>query len=173
MHVDLLVYEKDLFRIKVGQSVRFVLTNQGNQEIIGRIFSVGKAFQNESKSVAVHADINNSTIGLIPGMYVNALIDIGKNDVETLPIDAIAKAEGKEFIFIQPFDSAQGKEKGEKEDSGVHFKRIEVKTGATQLGFVQVTPLQEIPAGAKIVSKGAYYLQSTMSNSEGDDEHGH
>ncbi len=174
MHVDLLVYEKDLFRIKVGQSVRFVLTNQGNQEIIGRIFSVGKAFQNESKSVAVHADINNSTIGLIPGMYVNALIDIGKNDVETLPIDAIAKAEGKEFIFIQESDKQTENKKDEKhEDTGIHFKRIEVKTGTTQLGFVQVTPLQEIPAGAKIVAKGAYYLQSTMSNSEGGDEHNH
>ncbi|MDP1817773.1 MAG: efflux RND transporter periplasmic adaptor subunit [Leadbetterella sp.] len=179
MHVDLLVYEKDLFRIKVGQSVRFVLTNQGNQEIIGRIFSVGKAFQNESKSVAVHADINNSTIGLIPGMYVNALIDIGKNDVETLPIDAIAKSEGKEFIFIQESDEKQEAgekhEENEKEntDTGVHFKRIEVKTGTTQLGFVQVTPLQEIPARAKIVTKGAYYLQSTMSNAEGGDDHGH
>ncbi|MCP9748326.1 efflux RND transporter periplasmic adaptor subunit [Lacihabitans sp. CS3-21] len=179
MHVDLLVYEKDLFRIKVGQSVRFVLTNQGNQEIIGRIFSVGKSFQNESKSVAVHADINNSTIGLIPGMYVNALIDIGKNDVETLPIDAIAKAEGKEFIFIQESDekheAGEKHEENEKEntDTGVHFKRIEVKTGTTQLGFVQVTSLQEIPAGAKIVTKGAYYLQATMSNAEGDDEHGH
>lgn len=179
MHVDLLVYEKDLFRIKVGQNVRFVLTNQGNQEIIGRIFSVGKAFQNESKSVAVHADINNSAIGLIPGMYVNALIDIGKNDVETLPIDAIAKAEGKEFIFIQKSDekheTGEKHEENEKEktDTGVHFKRIEVKTGTTQLGFVQVTPLQEIPAGAKIVTKGAYYLQSTMSNAEGGDEHGH
>lgn len=173
MHVDLLVYEKDLFRIKVGQSVRFVLTNQGNQEIIGRIFSVGKAFQNESKSVAVHADINNSTIGLIPGMYVNALIDIGKNDVETLPIDAIAKAEGKEFIFIQEEHDEEPKSKGQEVDTGVHFKRIEVKTGTTQLGFVQVTPLQEIPAGAKIVAKGAYYLQSTMSNSEGGDEHNH
>ncbi|GGD47929.1 hemolysin D [Emticicia aquatilis] len=173
MHVDLLVYEKDLFRIKVGQSVRFVLTNQGNQEIIGRIFSVGKAFQNESKSVAVHADINNSTIGLIPGMYVNALIDIGKNDVETLPIDAIAKAEGKEFIFIQEEHEEEPKGKGQEVDTGVHFKRIEVKTGTTQLGFVQVTPLQEIPAGAKIVAKGAYYLQSTMSNSEGGDEHNH
>ncbi|MCA0366367.1 MAG: efflux RND transporter periplasmic adaptor subunit [Bacteroidetes bacterium] len=173
MHVDLLVYEKDLFRIKVGQSVRFVLTNQGNQEIIGRIFSVGKAFQNESKSVAVHAAINNSTIGLIPGMYVNALIDIGKNDVETLPIDAIAKAEGKEFIFIQEEHDEEPKSKGQEVDTGVHFKRIEVKTGTTQLGFVQVTPLQEIPAGAKIVAKGAYYLQSTMSNSEGGDEHNH
>jgi len=169
----LLVYEKDLFRIKVGQSVRFVLTNQGNQEIIGRIFSVGKAFQNESKSVAVHAAINNSTIGLIPGMYVNALIDIGKNDVETLPIDAIAKAEGKEFIFIQEEHDEEPKSKGQEVDTGVHFKRIEVKTGTTQLGFVQVTPLQEIPAGAKIVAKGAYYLQSTMSNSEGGDEHNH
>lgn len=168
MHVDLLVYEKDLFRIKVGQSVRFVLTNQGNQEIIGRIFSVGKAFQNESKAVAVHADINNSTIGLIPGMYVNALIDIGKNDVETLPIEAIAQAEGKEFIFIQETQKST-----EKEDSGIHFKRIEVKTGTTQLGFVHVTPLQVISSGAKIVTKGAYYLQSTMSNSEGGDEHEH
>ncbi len=178
MHVDLLVYEKDLFRIKVGQSVRFVLTNQGNQEIIGRIFSVGKAFQNESKSVAVHADINNSSVGLIPGMYVNALIDIGKNDVETLPFDAIAQSGGKDYIFIQEAEKEEAPKKAtDKEnvghDDGVHFKRIEVKKGTTQLGFVQVTPLQEIPAGAKIVTKGAYYLQSTMSNSEGGDEHGH
>jgi membrane fusion protein, heavy metal efflux system len=178
MHVDLLIYEKDLFRIKVGQSVRFVLTNQGNQEIMGRIFSVGKSFQNESKSVAVHADINNSTIGLIPGMYVNALIDIGKNNVETLPFDAIAQTGGKDYIFIQEAEKEEAPKKGtDKEeaghDDGVHFKRIEVKKGTTQLGFVQVTPLQEIPAGAKIVTKGAYYLQSTMSNAEGGDEHGH
>ncbi|MBK8547763.1 MAG: HlyD family secretion protein [Saprospiraceae bacterium] len=35
MHVDLLVYEKDLFKVKVGQDVRFILTNQNNQEIKG------------------------------------------------------------------------------------------------------------------------------------------
>jgi cobalt-zinc-cadmium efflux system membrane fusion protein len=180
MHVDLLVYEKDLFSIKVGQSVRFVLTNQGNQEIIGTIFSIGKSFQNESKSVAVHADINNQTANLISGMYVNALIDIGKNDVNTLPIDAIAQSGGKDYIFIQePENEAEhSKKEGEKEheekkDEGVHFKRIEVKKGTIQLGFVQVTPLQEIPIGAKIVTKGAYYLQSTMANAEGGDDHGH
>lgn len=180
MHVDLLVYEKDLFRIKVGQSVRFVLTNQGNQEIIGTIFSIGKSFQNESKSVAVHADINNQNANLISGMYVNALIDIGKNDVNTLPIDAIAQSGGKDYIFIQEpeNETEHNKKEGEKEheekkDEGVHFKRIEVKKGTIQLGFVQVTPLQELPLGAKIVTKGAYYLQSTMANAEGGDDHGH
>ncbi|MES2519418.1 MAG: efflux RND transporter periplasmic adaptor subunit [Bacteroidota bacterium] len=172
MHVDLLVYEKDLFKIKVGQNVRFVLTNRGNQEIMGNIFSIGQAFQNETKSVAVHADINNNKAGLISGMYVSALIDIGKNDVNTLPIDAVVKAEGKEFIFIQEVEAGKGKaETGSNEQQeGVHFKRIEVKTGTTQLGFIQVTPLQEMPSVAKIVTKGSYYLQSSIANAEGGDE---
>jgi cobalt-zinc-cadmium efflux system membrane fusion protein len=176
MHVDLLVYEKDLFKIKVGQNVRFVLTNRGNQEIMGNIFSIGQAFQNETKSVAVHADINNSKASLISGMYVSALIDIGKNDVNTLPIDAVVKAEGKEFIFIQEIEEKTAHKETEnthEEDTGVHFKRIEVKTGTTQLGFVQVMPLEEISVGAKIVTKGSYYLQSSIANAEGGDEHGH
>jgi membrane fusion protein, heavy metal efflux system len=181
MHVDLLVYEKDLFKIKEGQSVRFVLTNQGNKEIMGRIFSIGKSFQNDSKSVAVHADINNATAGLIPGMYVNALIDIGKNEVQTLPIEAIAQADGKEYIFIQAVEetsnqkSTKGKEKvvNKENADGMHFNRIEIKKGTTQLGFVQVTPMVVIPAGAKIVTKGAYYLQSSIVNSEGGEDHGH
>lgn len=176
MYVELMVYEKDLFKIKVGQSLRFVLTNQGNKEIIGKIFSIGKAFQEENKSVAVRANINNKTVGLIPGMYVNALIDIGNSDVNTLPAEAIIKAEGKEFIFIHEAEEKHehaATEKVHEEDTGVHFKRIEVKTGTTQLGYVQVTPLEQIPAGAKIVTKGAYYLQSSIANAEGGDEHGH
>jgi membrane fusion protein, heavy metal efflux system len=187
MHVDLLVYEKDLFKVKQGQKVRFILTNQSNKEILGTIFSIGKAFQNETKSVAVHADIENKNASLIPGMYVNALIDVGNNDVNTLPVDAIVKAEGKEFIFIQEADEHDGKSEQSKEhihkegekkaahtaDEGVHFKRIEVKTGVAQLGFIQVTPLQELPLGAKIVVKGVYYLQSSIANAEGGDEHGH
>ena len=44
LHVDLLVYEKDLFKVKQGQNVRFILTNQDNAEINGKIFNVGKYF---------------------------------------------------------------------------------------------------------------------------------
>ncbi|MCA0233136.1 efflux RND transporter periplasmic adaptor subunit [Runella sp. MFBS21] len=176
MYVELLVYEKDLYKIQVGQNLRFVLTNQGNKEIIGNIFSIGKAFQKQTKSVAIRANINNKTIGLIPGMYVNALVDIGNSDVNTLPAEAIVKAEGKEFIFIREAEEKHEhstSEKNHEEDTGVHFKRIEVKTGTSQLGYIQVTPLETIPTGAKIVIKGAYYLQSSIANAEGGDEHGH
>jgi len=174
LHVDLLVYEKDLHKVKTGQNVRFVLTNQDNSEISGKIFSVGKAFENETKSVAVHADIANDKQQLIPGMYVNALIDVGANTVNALPVDAIVKAEGREFIFIleNVDEEDPAKEKNVKIKT-YHFQRIEVKTGTAQLGFVQVSVLQEIPADAKIVLKGAYYIQSHLLKSEGGGGHEH
>lgn len=164
MHVDLLVYEKDLYKVKVGQTVRFILTNQNALELKGKIFSIGQSFKNETKSVAVHADITNEKQTLISGMYVNALIDVGSNAVNALPQEAVIKAEGREYIFI-----LEAQEKGE-----YHFQRIEVKTGASQLGFVQITPLQELKAEKNIVVKGAYYLQSHLQISEGGGgEHDH
>ncbi len=182
MHVDLLVYEKDLFRVKPGQKVRFMLTNQGNQEIIGKIFSVGKSFENDTKSVAVHADIVNEKQLLIPGMYVNALIDIGVNKVPSLPIDAVIKAEGREFIFVWEKENMEAHEQkgeskklaeGEAHEKEISFARIEVKTGTAQLGFVQVTPLTNIHNGDKIVVKGAYYLQAHLQKAEGGGGHSH
>jgi cobalt-zinc-cadmium efflux system membrane fusion protein len=189
MHVDLLVYEKDLFKVKPGQSVRFILTNQDGSEIRGKIFSVGKSFENETKSVAVHADILNEKQRLIPGMYVNALIDIGSTSVDALPMDAIIKAEGREFIFVlgdeetEKKEAAHDEKEGHSHDDGdkheeaegkeYHFQRIEVKTGTSQLGYVQVTPLQPLAAGQKIVVKGAYYLQSHLTKSEGGGGHEH
>lgn len=191
LHVDLLVYEKDLSKVKPGQNVRFVLTNQDNTEIKGKIFSVGKAFENETKSVAVHADITNEKQQLIPGMYVNALIDVGANTVAALPADAVVRAEGREFIFIleegheeKPETQAMhdeqeghshddGDEHKEKAGRMYHFQRIEVKTGTAQLGYVQVTPLQPLEKEAKIVLKGAYYIQSHLLKSEGGGEHEH
>ncbi len=174
LHVDLLVYEKDLGKVHPGQNVRFILTNQNDTEIIGKIFSVGKAFENETKSVAVHADIKNEKQQLIPGMYVNALIDIGSKLVDALPLQAIVKADGREFIFIREDDHEHDVEKSatDREDS-YHFKRVEVKTGTSQLGYVQVTALEKLNEDAQIVLTGAYYLQSHLIKNEGGGGHSH
>ena len=186
LHVDLLVYEKDLFKVKIGQNVRFVLVNQDNSEVKGKIFSVGKSFENDTKSVAVHADISNNQQKLIPGMYVNALIDVGSNNVKAVPTEAIIKADGREFIFVleeghkeeahdekEGHNHEDGHEHEEAEGKTFHFQRIEVKSGTTQLGYTQVTLLQKIDANAKIVLKGAYYIQSHLIKNEGGGGHAH
>lgn len=186
MHLDLNVFEKDLGKISVGQEVDFVLTNQSNKSIKGKIFGINKSFSNESKTVAVHAKINPSDAkDLISGMYVAANINITNQTVQALPKDAIVRNGDKYYIYIQEeapktkaeehkheedeahSEHAEGEEEGHNE---IHFKAIEVMPGTTDLGYTEIKLVEEIPANAKIVIKGAFYLLAT---SKGGGEHEH
>ncbi|MRX68502.1 membrane fusion protein, cobalt-zinc-cadmium efflux system [Flavobacterium resistens] len=177
MHLDLNVYEKDLGSISIGQVIDFVLTNQSNKSIKGKIFGVNKSFSNESKTVAVHAKIDPADAkGLIPGMYVSANINITNATVPALPKDAVVKNADKYFVFVQENEKTEQKhdhavgEKEEVHEQEVHFKAIEVVPGTTDLGFTEVKFVNEVPANAKIVTKGAFYLLSAM---KGGGEHEH
>jgi cobalt-zinc-cadmium efflux system membrane fusion protein len=172
MHLDLNVYEKDLGSISVGQQVDFVLTNQSNKSIKGKIFGINKSFSNESKTVSVHAKINPvDAKDLISGMYVSANINITNATVPALPKDAIVRNGDKYFIFIQDFEHVEN-DKTEIEEQGgeVHFKAIEVMPGTTDLGYSEVKFVSALPADAKIVTKGAFYLLSAL---KGGGEHEH
>lgn len=167
MHLDLNVYEKDLGSISIGQVIDFVLTNQSNKSIKGKIFGINKSFSNESKTVAVHAKIDPADAkDLISGMYVSANINIVNATVPALPKDAVVRNADKYFIFVQEDDHKNEKTK-EKE---IHFRAIEVIPGTTDLGFTEVKLLYKMEPGAKIVTKGAFYLLSAM---KGGGEHEH
>lgn len=182
IHADLIVFEKDLSKIKVGQKVDFQLTNQKNEQIEGEIYGINKSFENDSKGVVVHAVIKKPGANLIPGMYVTGLIGIGTAVSSAVPIDAVVRSEGKEFIFIVDHTAEavhkkehedENKHEGahdHKEEKTVHFKKVEVKTGVSELGYIQITPLEKLPADVKLVTKGAFYLQSKSS---GPAEHSH
>jgi cobalt-zinc-cadmium efflux system membrane fusion protein len=167
MHLDLNVYEKDLGSISIGQVIDFVLTNQSNKSIKGKIFGINKSFSNESKTVAVHAKIDPADAkDLIPGMYVSANINITNATVPALPKDAVVRNADKYFVFVQEEEHTNEKTK-EKE---IHFKAVEVIPGTTDLGFTEVKFVDKIDAGEKIVTKGAFYLLSAM---KGGGEHEH
>lgn len=187
IHADLIVFEKDLSKIKVGQKVDFQLTNQKNEQIEGQIYGINKSFENDSKGVVVHAVIKKPGANLIPGMYVTGLIGVGTVMVSAVPVDAIVRSEGKAFIFViddnaevaheEEHGHAHKGETGEKprvedtkDEKSLHFKKIEVTTGVSELGYIQISPLQKLPANIKLVTKGAFYLQSKSS---GPAEHSH
>lgn len=105
---DLLVFEKDIFKVKVGQKIRLIITNMpeqqkehGSKTIEGEIFSINKSFENNSKAISVHATIKNENNELIPGIYVSALIDVGDNKTTVVPTEAVFTTDGKEFVFIR------------------------------------------------------------------------
>jgi membrane fusion protein, heavy metal efflux system len=188
MHLDLNVYEKDLFKIKEGQTVDVVLINQANKTIKATIFGINKTFTNESKSVAVHAKINATDVkGLIAGMYVSANINVNNITVQTLPKDAIVKNGEKFYVFVENGEEEAGEKHeeeghdhkaGEKHDHEAEAKKpkvitfipVEVIPGITDLGFTEVNFIGAVPKGKPFVIKGAFYLLSAMM---GGGEHEH
>lgn len=189
IHCDLIVYEKDLFRVKVGQKVRFLLANQNNREITGRIYGINKSFEDEGKGIIVHAIIEDAnTFGLIPGMYVTALINTGSEQVTAVPIDAVVASEGKNYIFVvdeggekehqeeatekkEAEEKEAEKEEGETAENATHFKMVEVITGVSELGYIKITTIGEVPDKPKVVIKGANYLLSKAKGGGEEDEH--
>lgn len=163
IHCDLQVYEKDLFKVKIGQKVNFMLTNQNNQQIQGEIYGVNQSFEGESKAVLAHAVVRNVRgLKLFPGMYVSASIDVGSQTMPAVPVDAIVKSDGKNYIFALVEE--------DNKSEVMHFQKVEVVTGITDLGYIEIKPLEEIKQNSKIVIKGAFYI---LSKSQGASEEEH
>jgi cobalt-zinc-cadmium efflux system membrane fusion protein len=162
IYCDLLVYEKDIAKVKVGQKINFALTNQNNKQVSGHVSGINKSFERENKAVVVHAVMNIASLSLIPGMYVSALIETGKQFVSALPIDAIVKSNDKQYIFVLS-----------KEDKNEYqFKMIEVITGVSELGYIEITPVEKISENAKVVIKNPFFvLSKTKEGESGEEEH--
>ncbi len=178
IYCDLQVFEKDIAKVSVGQIVNFILTNQKDKQVSGRVTGINKSFEQQNKSVVVHAVLNNvAPLNLIAGMYVSALIETGKQLVSAVPKDAIVKANDKSYIFVfegtekEPVKrDADDKEANKNEFQEKHrFKMIEVVTGVEELGYVEIKLVEELKPNTKIVTKGAFYIYSSMQSIETDD----
>jgi RND family efflux transporter MFP subunit len=163
LHLDLYVFEKDLDKLKIGQTIHFTLTNNPGKEYDAKIYGISNTFEPQTRAVAVHAAVQGDKRGLIDGMSITALVSLDQATVDALPLDAFVHHQGQDYVFIESEPSSLTT--GEKtEDNHVHFKRIPVRKGTTDIGYSEVTFLEEIPDSAKVVLKGAFFLMAQMTN---------
>lgn len=153
LHLDLFVYEKDLPRLKPNQTIHFTLTNNPGKEYDALIYSIGTAFESDSKTIPVHAKVMGEKTGLIDGMNITALVSLDKSTVPAVPADAIVNYKGQDFVFVL-------KKNGEESI----FERIPVAKGTSDVGYSEITLLKEVPDSARIVTKGAFFILSKMTN---------
>jgi len=165
VHIDLLVYEEDVNRVHEGQKVLFRLPSQPEQEYTATIYAIGKALETEEKAVRVHAEIDNETGRLLPGMYVEGRIITGDERTPSLPESAIVTDKGLDYIFIK--DEAQS------DAARSHFHKTQVIKGVTDAGYAAITVLEELPENVPVVVKGAFFLMAETKKGESGGGHGH
>ena len=155
--LELSLFEKDAEKVSDGQKIRFFINNEPEQHV-AVIYQTGKSV-NADKTYKVYASVPDKCKNILPGMYVNAVIEATSNQVTALPSEAVVSFDDKDYIFL--FD----KNKVENGRPFTEYRMVEVKKGVTDGGFTEIT----LPEGMdiktiKVVTKGAYNLLSAKKN---------
>ncbi|MGJ8550195.1 efflux RND transporter periplasmic adaptor subunit [Winogradskyella wichelsiae] len=160
VHADLMVFEKDVHKVSKGQKITFNVQSMPDQELTAEIYSVSKTFEENPKAVHVHAEIENKTGNLIPGMYITGRIQVEKSETKALPESAITKDGDRFYVFTV-----------EKENKDWSFKPLEVILGQKDGDWIAVQFPEEIAPNTQFAYNNAYYLIAEMKKS--DAEHSH
>lgn len=160
VHADLMVFEKDVYKVKQGQKVSFSIQSIPGEELSAEIYSVSKTFEENPKALHVHAEIENKKGNLIPGMYIEGKIQVDSTSTNALPKSAIIKEGGKFYVFSV-----------EKENNDWSFKPIEVVPGTSDGDWTAIQFMKEVAPNTIFALNNAYYLIAEMK--KGEAEHSH
>lgn len=160
--IELDIYERDLSRVRRGQTVEITTAAYPGRVFPGEIAYVGEILDPASRTVRLRVELPNPDRALRPGMFATANIHVDRSgaSVVVIPAEAVQQVEGRTVVFV-PGDHAgefevQPIEVGEPADGG----RIIVLSG--------------LEAGDQVVGPGAFALRSELARAEiGEAGHGH
>ena len=164
-HVDFRVYEKDIYKINIGQKAYFTIANKPGELIEAHIQTIGRTFEDDPKAIHVHALIDSKvTTNLLPGLYVEGRIVEKEKMMDVLPEEAIITEGSRSFVFVKVAHNNEG--------GGDHltFEVKDVTIGIKDAGFVEVTFAKPLAEGAEIVFNGAYMLSSELIKGQLEDD---
>ncbi len=160
--IELDIYERDLSRVRPGQTVEITTAAYPGRVFPGEIAYVGDILDLASRTVRLRVELPNLDRALRPGMFATANIHVDRAGVPVMviPAEAVQQVEGRTAVFV-PGDQigefrVQTIEVGEPADGG----RIIVLSG--------------LEAGNRVVGPGAFALRSELARAEiGEAGHGH
>jgi cobalt-zinc-cadmium efflux system membrane fusion protein len=147
IHLNIKVFEKDLEKLSIGQKV-MAYNNQSEKKHPCEIILISQDLTSE-RTAEVHCHFLDYDKTLLPGMYMNADIEVKSNHVLTLPEESVVNFEGKEYVFIT--------------EKNKEYILTEVKTGSKENGFIEILNGEKLTQ-KQIVTKGAYTLLMKLKN---------
>jgi cobalt-zinc-cadmium efflux system membrane fusion protein len=100
--VDLGVFERDLWAVRVGDKVELSAQTAGTSKLVGTVAHVGDVIDPESRTSAVRVVVENADRALRPGQSVAARIQTTAPAQRSLgvPRGAVTRIDGKPTVFV-------------------------------------------------------------------------
>ena len=134
-----------------------VAVKVGKQSLQGKVINVGRVLDEKTKTLSVRIELNTESPSLYPGQFVQAHISSSETHTGiAVPNQAVLRSPDGDWMVL--VEAAEGR---------FEPKEIEVKQN-----IGDKTVIAGIEAGTKIVSKGAFFVQSEIAKS-GFEVHNH
>lgn len=148
VYLSLTVFEKDINKLSVGQKLKAFSNNNPQEKHPLEIIRIGKKISGQN-ATEVHCSFEQFDKNLLPGMFMNAEIEISAHNANVLPENAVVRFDNKHFIFI--------------EKESMQFEMKEVQTGNVENGFIEIINADQFN-NERIVVKNAYTLLMALKN---------
>ncbi len=154
--VDINVYQKDLARIRKGQTV-VIQIGHSIPEATGEIAWVGPMVGEATRTAKARVVLANPDGTLRPGLFVTAQVAVANTGAAiVIPKSALQTFEERTVVFVR---TSKG------------FEPQPVKTGRQNATHVEI--ISGLKAGQSYVSKGAFTLKAQLSKGAFGDGHNH
>lgn len=100
VHAAITIYEKDITLFKEGMKGKVVLANESNKSYSVSVLAVSKNLDDD-KSGLLHCHFASVPKNMLPGMFLTADFSVNNANTVIVPINAIQRFQGVDYIFIQ------------------------------------------------------------------------
>lgn len=147
LHLELAVFEKDVFSLHNGQKLRFTIPQVGDDEFEAVVSQIGKSVEGSDRIVNIYASLApNIRQKMLTGMFVEAQLIASSRKALSVPFDAITSEEGKQYILALESEK----------DKQYIFKKQLIKTGERNGDWIEIIADDTILSNQKILFKGVY-----------------
>ena len=150
IHAAITIFEKDITLFKEGIKGKVVLANEPNRTYPVSIMAVSRSLD-EEKSGLLHCHFLNAPKNVAPGMFLTADFSLQNDEAIVVPIDAIQRFQGVDYVFIQ------------KSNNEFEAKKVTVGT-INKTSAAILNPEASEWIGKNIVIENAYSLLGKMMN---------
>ncbi len=155
------VYEKDLARVRKGQSVEIRVDAYPDKVFGGTVDSVGDILNPESRTAKVRCNVSNSQ-GLLRGeMFAKvSVITARRGSAVLVPREAVLDDAGTKIVFTPCLDCPEDVKAGASVCGS--YDKLQVQTGNSQGNRIEI--LAGIEPGTQVVTKGAFQLKTALGS---------
>jgi len=157
-HLELVVFEKDVLKVKEGQLIKFQIPENSEKFYNAEVHLIGKSIDETKRTVKVHGHLEDESEPFLVGMFVEAEIITNSLEKIALPVSALIEEDGNYFVLAL----------NSKEPAYYNFEKLMVKTGLKNENWVEIIDSDNLLLNKQILIKGAF-----IPLEEGDGGHSH